>query len=44
MLEEGYTYEKPVDAFYKPKGNPSPDPVTDKMVKSYSRLDHVKDT
>lgn len=25
MLEEGYTYEKPVNAFYKPKGNPKPD-------------------
>ncbi len=31
MLEEGYTYEKPVESFYKPKGNPKPD-ISDKWL------------
>ena len=31
MLEEGYTYEKSVQSFYKPKGNPKPD-ATDKWL------------
>lgn len=45
MLEEGYTYEKPVEAFYKPKGNPKPD-VTDKILKTIptrSRERHISE-
>ncbi|HKX86882.1 MAG TPA: PKD domain-containing protein [Flavobacterium sp.] len=35
MLEEGYTYEKPVESFYKPKGNPKAD-YSDKWLKPIS--------
>lgn len=35
MLEEGYTYEKPVQSFYKPKGNPKAD-YSDKWLKPIS--------